>query len=173
MVYWFKRIGGAILLAACGSVFAHGAGVGIVVNAGSAWLLMAGRKGDMNIRGAFLHLVGDAAVSVGVVVAAAGILWTGWNWLDPVASLVISLVIVWSSWGLLRDAAKLSLGAVPAGIDPANVRRYLESLPGVTGLHTAPVGRARPPVLPRWLDIRRHPPRAGRCSGTARRGGAH
>jgi cobalt-zinc-cadmium efflux system protein len=111
------------------------AGIGIAVNGASAWLLMAGRKGDLNIRGAFLHLLGDAAVSAGVVVAAAGILWQGWNWLDPAASLVISVVIVWSSWGLLRDALKLSLNAVPAEIDPSDVRGYLETLPGVTQVH--------------------------------------
>jgi cobalt-zinc-cadmium efflux system protein len=111
------------------------AAIGIAVNGGSALLLMAGSKGDLNVRGAFLHLLGDAAVSVGVVLAGAGILLTGWHWLDPFASLVISAVIVWSTWGLLRGAIALSLDAVPAKIDPGEVRRYLEDLQGVSAIH--------------------------------------
>jgi cobalt-zinc-cadmium efflux system protein len=111
------------------------AAIGIVVNGGSALLLMAGSKGDLNVRGAFLHLLGDAVVSVGVVMAGAGILLTGWLWLDPLASLAISAVIVWSTWGLLRGAITLSLGAVPAKIDPHEVRRFLEKLKGVSGIH--------------------------------------
>ena len=79
--------------------------------------------------------LGDAAVSVGVVVAGAGILLTRWHWLDPFASLVISAVIIWSTWGLLRGAIVLSLDAVPAKIDPGEVRRYLEGLKGVSAIH--------------------------------------
>jgi cobalt-zinc-cadmium efflux system protein len=111
------------------------AGIGVVINGVSAWLLMAGQGADLNIRGAFLHLVGDAAVSAGVIVAAGLILLTGWHWLDPVASLAISVVIVWSTWGLLRKSIDLSLAAVPGHIDPAAVRLYLQGLPGVTGVH--------------------------------------
>jgi cobalt-zinc-cadmium efflux system protein len=111
------------------------AAIAIVVNGGSALLLMAGSKGDLNVRGAFLHLLGDAAVSVGVVLAGAGILLTGWHWLDPFASLVISAVIVWSTWGLLRGAIALSLDAVPEKIDPREVRRHLEGLEGVSSIH--------------------------------------
>jgi cobalt-zinc-cadmium efflux system protein len=111
------------------------AGIGIVVNGISAWLLVAGSGADMNIRGAFLHMIGDAAVSLGVVIAAGVILLTGWLWLDPLMSLVISVVIVAGTWGLLRDAIKLCLAAVPAGIDPLKVRIYLEGLPGVTAVH--------------------------------------
>ena len=111
------------------------AGIGIVVNAGSALLLMRGSKGDLNVRGAFLHLVADAGVSAVVVLAGGAILVTGWNWLDPLASIVISVVIVWSTWRLLREALRLSLDAVPATIDPAAVRRYLQGLPGVTRVH--------------------------------------
>jgi cobalt-zinc-cadmium efflux system protein len=111
------------------------AALGIVINGVSAWLLMAGQAGDLNIRGAFLHLVGDALVSVGVVVAGGLILLTGWHWIDPAASLVISAVIVWSTWGLLRNAVNLSLGAVPHGINPDAVRAFLEGLPGVTCIH--------------------------------------
>jgi len=109
------------------------AAIGILVNGGSALLLMAGSKGDLNIRGAFLHLLGDAAVSVGVVAAGAGILLTGWQWLDPLASLAISVFIVWTTWGLLRGAVALSLDAVPAGT--GQVRRFLEGLEGVSGIH--------------------------------------
>jgi cobalt-zinc-cadmium efflux system protein len=111
------------------------AALGIVINGISAWLLMAGQAGDLNIRGAFLHLVGDALVSVGVVVAGGLILLTGWHWIDPAASLVISAVIIWSAWGLLRNAVNLSLAAVPDGINPDAVRAYLESLPGVKCIH--------------------------------------
>src|SRR5215475_4631616 len=111
------------------------AGIGIVINGISAWLLMAGQSGDLNIRGAFLHLVGDARVSVGVVAAGGLILLTGWHWIDPAASLVISAVIIWSTWGLLRNAVDLSLNAVPHGINPDAVRAYLEGLPGVACIH--------------------------------------
>jgi cobalt-zinc-cadmium efflux system protein len=111
------------------------AAAGIVINGLSAWLLMAGRQGDLNIRGAFLHMVGDAAISLGVVAAGAAILATGWNWLDPVASLVIAVLIVWGTWGLLREAVMMSLDAVPQGVDEAKVENYLRSLPGVSEVH--------------------------------------
>jgi cobalt-zinc-cadmium efflux system protein len=111
------------------------AAVGIAVNGVSAWLLMAGRKGDLNVRGAFLHLLGDAAISLGVVLAGAVIFLTGWNVLDPLASLVISVLIVWGTWGLLHESVTLSLDAVPRGIDRAKVESYLRALPGVTEVH--------------------------------------
>ena len=111
------------------------AAIGIAVNAGSALLLMSGRKDDLNIKGAFLHLVGDAAVSAGVVAAGAVIYFSGWNWLDPAVSIAISVVIVWTTWGLLRDSFRLSLDAVPNSIDPAAVRQYLQGLAGVASLH--------------------------------------
>jgi len=111
------------------------AALGIVINGVSAWLLIAGRKSDLNIRGAFLHLVGDAAVSVGVVIAGAAIYFTNWTWVDPVASLIIAGLIVWGTWGLLRESLKLSLGAVPENIDRSEVESYLRALPGVTELH--------------------------------------
>jgi len=111
------------------------AAVGIVVNGLSAWLLMAGRKGDLNVRGAFLHLLGDAAISFGVVVAGAVIHITGWNRLDPLASLVISGLIVWGTWGLLRESVMLSLDAVPPGVDRAAVESYLRGIPGVSEVH--------------------------------------
>jgi cobalt-zinc-cadmium efflux system protein len=111
------------------------AGIGIVVNALSAWLLMAGSKGDLNVRGAFLHLAADAGVSAGVVVAGAVILFLGWTWIDPVMSLIVSVVIVWGTWGLLRESFQLSMDAVPSGIEPSEVRTYLETLPGVASIH--------------------------------------
>jgi cobalt-zinc-cadmium efflux system protein len=111
------------------------AAVGIVVNGVTAALFASGRKGDLNIRGAFLHMVADAAVSAGVVVAALVILYTGWFWLDPLASLVIVGVIVWGTWSLLRDSLAMSVDAVPASIDPQAVRSYLASCAGVTAVH--------------------------------------
>jgi cobalt-zinc-cadmium efflux system protein len=96
---------------------------------------MSGRKGDLNIRGAFLHMAADAVVSLGVVLAGIGIVYTGWLWLDPVTSLVISVVIVGGTWGLLRDSVRLSLHAVPEGIEIEGVRAYLAGLPGVTEVH--------------------------------------
>jgi cobalt-zinc-cadmium efflux system protein len=111
------------------------AGIGIVVNALSAWLLMAGSKSDLNVRGAFLHLAADAGVSVGVVVAGAAILFMGWTWIDPVMSLIVAAVIVWGTWGLMRESFQLSMDAVPSGIEPSEVRAYLEQLPGVASIH--------------------------------------
>jgi cobalt-zinc-cadmium efflux system protein len=111
------------------------AAVGIVINGATAWLFASGRKGDLNIRGAFLHMVADAAVSAGVVVAAAVILMTGWLWLDPLTSLAVVGLIVWGTWSLLRDSLAMSVSAVPAAIDPQAVRRYLESRPGVAAVH--------------------------------------
>lgn len=110
------------------------AAVAIAVNAFSAWLLR-GRKHDLNARGAFLHLAADAAVSLGVLMAGIVILATGWYWIDPLISIVISLVIVWSAWGLLREAVNLSLAAVPSSINPAEVKGYLEKLAGVVRVH--------------------------------------
>jgi cobalt-zinc-cadmium efflux system protein len=111
------------------------AAVGIVINGATAWLFASGRKGDLNIRGAFLHMVADAAVSAGVVVAAAVILLTGWLWLDPLTSLVVVGLIVWGTWGLLRDSLAMSVSAVPAAIDPQAVRQYLEACAGVAAVH--------------------------------------
>jgi cobalt-zinc-cadmium efflux system protein len=107
---------------------------GIVVNALSARLLM-GHGSDLNIRGAFLHMIADAVVSAGVVLAAALILLTGWLWIDPLASLVISGVIVWGTWGLFRNALRMSMDAVPGGIDPVAVKAFLHGLSGVRGVH--------------------------------------
>ncbi len=111
------------------------AAIAIVINGVAAAILARGNTKDLNVYGAFLHLLSDAAVSAGVVVAGLIILLTGWLWVDPVVSLVISGVIVWSTWGLLRDAAKMSLHGVPPQIDPGAVRIYLQSLPAVAEVH--------------------------------------
>jgi cobalt-zinc-cadmium efflux system protein len=111
------------------------AAVGILINGFTAWLFVSGQKQDINIRGAYLHMVADAAVSAGVVVAGLAIMLTGWTWLDAAASLLIVAVILWGTWGLLRESTAMSLGAVPPSIDPAAVRHYLEQCPGVTEVH--------------------------------------
>jgi cobalt-zinc-cadmium efflux system protein len=111
------------------------AAIGIAINGFSAWLFASGRKGDINIRGAFQHMLADALVSAGVVLAALIISVTGWNRLDPVMSVVISVVIVIGTWDLLRQSIGMSLDAVPDGIDAAAVRQYLAALPGVTQVH--------------------------------------
>jgi len=111
------------------------AAAGIIVNGFTAWLFASGRKDDLNIRGAYLHMAADAAVSAGVVVAGLIIYVTGWLWLDPLVTLAIAVVIVAGTWGLLRDSVAMSLAAVPAGIDPANVRALLAAQPGVSRVH--------------------------------------
>lgn len=111
------------------------AGVGIVINTATALLFMRGSKGDLNIRGAFLHMAADALVSAGVVATGALALWLGWNWLDPVASLLIAAVILIGTWSLFRESLHLLFDGVPAEIDLPAVRAYLESLPGVVDVH--------------------------------------
>lgn len=109
--------------------------IGIVINAATALLFLSGRKGDLNIRGAFLHMAADAGVSLGVVLAGIAILATGWLWLDPTVSLAIVVVILIGTWGLLRDSINLALDAVPGGIDLDGIRQYLASLPKVVEIH--------------------------------------
>ena len=120
---------------ASGHVMIWVAAAGVVVNAATAALFLRDRKRDLNIRGAYLHMVADAAVSFGVVVAGAAILATGWLWLDPVTSLVIVAAILFGTWGLLRDSLALSMQAVPSGVEPAAVRAHLAALPGVAEIH--------------------------------------
>jgi cobalt-zinc-cadmium efflux system protein len=110
------------------------AAIGIVVNGVSA-ALFARASHDLNVRGAFLHLVADAAISLGVVLAGLAMRFTGWLWLDPLVSLVIVAVILWGTWGLLRGAVQLALAAVPPHVDAAAVTDYLRGLPGVAGVH--------------------------------------
>ena len=111
------------------------AAAGIFVNGITAYLFASGRKGDLNIRGAYMHMAADAVVSIGVVIAGTVILFTGWNWLDAATSLVISGVIIWGTWSLLRDSMAMSMSAVPPGIDPNAVRGYLEKCAGVVQVH--------------------------------------
>jgi cobalt-zinc-cadmium efflux system protein len=111
------------------------AAVGIAVNGFTAWLFVAGREHDLNIRGAFLHMASDAMISLGVVVAAFAMRSTGWLWLDPVVSLLIVIAIAWGTWSLLRESLDLALDAVPRHIEPSDVTAYLEGLPGVVAVH--------------------------------------
>lgn len=118
-----------------GSVVLVVAAAGVVVNVGSALPFLKRRKSDVNVRGAFVHLMADAAVSAGVVLAGALMIFTHWMWLDAVVSLLVSVVILGSTWSLLRDSLNLALDAVPDGIDPEEVRKFLAELDGVLEVH--------------------------------------
>jgi len=118
-----------------GGIVSIVATVGIVINLGTALAFMRGRDRDLNIRGAFLHMLGDAAASAGVVVAGLLIGATGLLWIDPVVSLLLAALITWSTWGLARDSVNLALDAVPAGIDPLEVDAMLRGLEGVVEVH--------------------------------------
>jgi cobalt-zinc-cadmium efflux system protein len=111
------------------------AGIGILVNTATAMLFMRGRAGDLNIRAAYLHMAADALVSLGVVLGAALYLWQGWQWIDPVASLLIAVVIVLGTWGLFRQSLHLMFDGVPDRVDLHEVRSKLLALPGVQGVH--------------------------------------
>ncbi|MDH2342053.1 cation diffusion facilitator family transporter [Bradyrhizobium sp. SSUT18] len=111
------------------------AGVGILVNGFTAMLFARGRKDDINIEGAYLHMAADAAVSLGVVVSAALIIWTGWLWLDPVTSLAICAAILWSTTSLLRGSIDMSMAAAPKGTDLAAIKAFLLERPGVSRIH--------------------------------------
>ncbi|WP_081723361.1 cation diffusion facilitator family transporter [Paraburkholderia mimosarum] len=143
----------ALLLLACGAILAQALGrlfhpapvagfdvfvvatVGMVVNGFSAWLFMRGQKDDLNIRGAFLHMAADAAVSAAVAVSGLVILATGWNWIDPLMSIAVVLVIVYGTWGLLRESVRLALAAVPGNVDIVRVRAFLAQQEGVIDVH--------------------------------------
>jgi len=142
-----------LLLVACGAIGLEGilrlssppvvagatvmgvAGVGIVLNGISAWLLHGGSHDDLNRRGAFIHMLGDAAISAGVLVSGALILLTGWNWLDPVVSILIVAIILASTWRLLRSSIQLSLDAVPESVSSTAVMSFLSGQRGVTDVH--------------------------------------
>jgi cobalt-zinc-cadmium efflux system protein len=111
------------------------AALGIVVNGASALLFMSGQKEDLNVRGAFLHMAADAAVSAGVMLAGAVILLTAWGWLDPLVSILVAVVILLGTWALFTDSLNLSLDAVPANVDPSAVHAYLAELPEIAGIH--------------------------------------
>ena len=111
------------------------AALGVVINTVTALLFMRGREHDINIKGAYLHMAADAAVSAGVVTAGILIYFTGWLWLDPAISIAIAFVILWSTWSLARDSLNLSLDMVPPNVDRGAVEKYLASLPGVSNVH--------------------------------------
>ena len=111
------------------------AAAGVVVNLATALLFRHGREHDVNLRGAYLHMAADAAVSLGVVVAGLLILFTGADWIDAVTSLVIVVVILLGTWGLLRESLDMALDAAPARLDMGELAAFLGSLPGVTGQH--------------------------------------
>jgi len=118
-----------------GTIVISIAAIGIVINGFTAWLFMSGSKHDLNVRGAFIHMLADTLISLGVVISGAIILKSGWLWLDPLVSLTISIIIIIGTWGLLKDALNLALHAVPKGIDPLKVKNYLTSLDGVKDVH--------------------------------------
>jgi cobalt-zinc-cadmium efflux system protein len=118
-----------------GATVAIVAAAGVVINGLSAWLFLAGSKEDLNIRGAYLHMATDAAVSAGVVVSGIAIIFTGWYWLDPVISLIVVAVIIFNTWSLLRDSVQLVLSAVPPHIDIADIDAFLRGQAGVADIH--------------------------------------
>lgn len=118
-----------------GSIIMIVAGIGVIINGITAFLFMKGKDQDINIKGAYLHMAADAAISFGVVAAGFIILLTGWNWLDPVMSIIIVIVITIGTWGLLKESFHLSMDAVPKHIELEEVKEYLLSLPGVTEVH--------------------------------------
>jgi cobalt-zinc-cadmium efflux system protein len=118
-----------------GSVVIVVALIGVLVNGTTAWLFMSGSKNDLNVRGAYLHMAADAAVSLAVAVAGGIVMVAGWVWLDPLLTLVVALVIIWGTWDLLRQSLRMALQAVPATIDAGKVRDYLCARPGVSQVH--------------------------------------
>ena len=110
--------------------------IGIGVNIGAAMLFQSARKDDLNARGAYLHMASDAAVSAAVVLAAGGIMLFGWQWLDPVVAIAVSVLIAVTSWSLLKEALHLSLDGVPEGLDLAQIADWLGAQDGVEGVHS-------------------------------------
>lgn len=128
-----RLVAGSVPVA--GSVVMWAAGAGIAVNAGTALLFLRRRHSDLNARAAFVHMVGDAGVSAGVVVAGVAMRATGAAWIDPFVGLVVVAAIAAGTWGVLRESLDLVLDAVPRGVDRDAVETYLASLPGVTAVH--------------------------------------
>jgi len=111
------------------------ASIGVIINAATAWLFLHGSKNDLNVKAAYMHMVADAAVSVGVVLAGVAIIFTGWVWIDPLLSIFIVIFVFMGTWGLLKDSINLSVDAVPEKIDIEEIKEYLLSLPGIVSLH--------------------------------------
>ena len=118
-----------------GDAIAWVAGIGVVINAVTAWLFMKDKDKDLNVKGAYLHMAADALVSVGVVVSGVEIARTGWYVIDPIIGLLIALIIIYSTWGLLRDSLRLSLDGVPMGTDIGKVENAIREVPGVQDVH--------------------------------------
>lgn len=118
-----------------GDAIAWVAGIGVVINAVTAWLFMKDKDKDLNVKGAYLHMAADALVSIGVVVSGIVIAHTGWYIIDPIIGLAIAIVIIVSTWGLLRDSLRLSLDGVPAGTDIGKVEEVIHAVKGVKGVH--------------------------------------
>jgi cobalt-zinc-cadmium efflux system protein len=111
------------------------AAIGIVINAATALMFARGRKQDLNVRGAYLHMIADALVSAGVVIAGIAIAATGWLWIDPVTSLIVASLIFLATATMLRDSLTMAMAGVPPGIDPDEVEAHLTALPGVAHIH--------------------------------------
>ena len=111
------------------------AGVGIVINGLTAFLLMHGQKKDLNVRGAFLHMVADTLVSVGVVVSGVIIHFTGWMLVDPLMSIAVAVAILFSTWGMLKDSLRLSLDGIPEGIDLEEIKKLMMTVDGIRNVH--------------------------------------
>lgn len=118
-----------------GGAIAWVAGIGVIINALTAWLFMKDKDKDLNVKGAYLHMAADALVSVGVVVSGIVIMYTGWYIIDSIIGIVIALIIIYSTWGLLHDSIRLSLDGVPVGTNIENIERIISSVPGVTECH--------------------------------------
>lgn len=118
-----------------GDAIAWVAGIGVVINAVTAWLFMKDKDKDLNVKGAYLHMAADALVSIGVVVSGIVIAYTGWYIIDPIIGLGIAIAIIVSTWGLLRDSLRLSLDGVPAGTDIVKVEEVIHAVKGVKGVH--------------------------------------
>lgn len=118
-----------------GQAISWTAGIGILINGLTTWLLMRDRKKDLNVQGAFLHMMMDTLVSVGVVISGILISYTGWNWIDSIISLLIAAVILFSTFGLLKESLFLSIDAVPSSVHLENIQQEIEALPQVKSWH--------------------------------------
>ncbi|MDR3126938.1 MAG: cation diffusion facilitator family transporter [Tannerellaceae bacterium] len=111
------------------------AGIGVLINGLTAWFFVKEKERDLNVKGAYLHMLADALVSVGVLVSGLLIRYTGWYLIDPLVGLLVGLVIIFSTWGLLRESVRLTLDGIPAGTDPKEIEKLCLGIPGVEGIH--------------------------------------